>query len=53
MARLGLPSPAHYDAAARALGRPASSLAALYPLEARQVWSELCARFPLARELAA
>ncbi|WP_027459683.1 hypothetical protein [Deinococcus murrayi] len=46
MARAGIPSGEHYAFAARTLGRPVASLAALYPVEARQVWRDLCAYAP-------
>lgn len=53
MGRAGLPSPAHYASAARALGREVSSLAALTEGEARTVWAYLCAHFPHVRQVAA
>lgn len=46
MARAGIPSGEHYTFAARTLGQPVDSLAALYPIEARQVWRDLCAYAP-------
>ncbi|WP_051935413.1 hypothetical protein [Deinococcus sp. YIM 77859] len=46
MARAGIPSGEHYAFAARTLGRPVASLAALSPVEARRVWRDLCAYAP-------